>query len=355
MSQLAASVRVARRDLVVEAELTVPEGQVVGLVGPSGAGKSTVLAAVAGLAPLEAGRVVFGDQVLAQVVGGRPVVAVPLRDRRIGMVAQRPALFPHLTVAENLAYGAPGGPRDPEVGRLAEELGLTGLLGARPARLSGGQRQRVALGRALASQPRVLLLDEPFVGLDPAWRDRVAALVRAEVTRRGLPTVLVTHDLEDIRQLAGTLGVMESGRIHQQGPLPALLRCPRSRRVAELLGYRWFVPTAALRGPAGGGLPEEAEVVGLHPAHLVAAASGAGAEDGWQLGGRVASVSDLGVGFEVRLVVGGVGLDLTLPAGSRPPEVGAGWTVPLPSAPCFDGTGCLVGSLGERSPARAGC
>ncbi len=371
---LDAQVLVVRRALPVAATLAVPPGRVLGILGPSGAGKSSVLAALAGLAPLAEGHVRLDGRLLAEARPGRRPQGLPLRERGIGMVTQRLGLFPHLTVAQNLGYGAPGGARDPEVARLGAALGLDELLGARPPRLSGGQRQRVALGRALAGRPRLLLLDEPFGALDAAWRERVRALVASEVARRALPTVLVSHDLADLSSLADTVLVMDQGQVLQAGPLAGVLGAPASQRVAELVGYRWFLPPGALRphpgetASGGPGLPEGTSLIGLHPALLagpggppseVRSAGSEAVDADWWLVGQVEGASDQGFWVELRLGVAsplgapGVTLGVPLPPGAGVPPAGSSWAVPLRPAPCFDAAGALVGRLGARSVAGA--
>jgi len=197
------------------------------LFGPSGSGKTVTLRAVAGLMPPDAGRIVLDGQVLFDSEAG---VNVPARERGVGYVFQDYALFPHLTVAENVGFGlscgffgrldAAGKARVRELLALA---GLEDLAKARPGRLSGGQRQRVALMRALARHPKVLLLDEPFAALDPLLRRRMRKEVRGLCQAAGAPTVLITHDPDDVLEFGGAVALYETGavrevRVFEDGP-----------------------------------------------------------------------------------------------------------------------------------------
>jgi molybdate transport system ATP-binding protein len=204
---------------------------VTALVGPSGAGKSTLLRMVAGLLPPDSGTIEcdgerwFGD--------GRDV---PPERRRCGFVFQDYALFPHMTVERNVAYGAHGA----DVRPLLERVGIPHLASARPPSLSGGERQRVALARALAIEPRALLLDEPLSALDPATRGAVASELSAILHDAGVPTIVVTHSYEEAVSLAERVVVLESGRIIQQGAPQELLEAPASPFVAEFAGTNYL-------------------------------------------------------------------------------------------------------------------
>ena len=188
-----------------------PEHDHVAILGPSGSGKTTLLRALAGLEPSAWGRVSFGDEVWLDSDSG---VYMPAWERRVGWVPQDTLLFPHLSLRENLAYAGAG---PSEVERMAESLFLSDLLDRRPRFLSGGERQRVALGRALLSAPRMLLLDEPFSALDRALRGEIAAMVRAFARDNATPIVLVSHDEHDAKLLADERWVLVAGRLTADG------------------------------------------------------------------------------------------------------------------------------------------
>ena len=219
--------------------------ETVALVGPSGAGKTSVLRAVAGLLRPERGRVTLGDEPWFDSDAG---IHVPPERRSVGLVFQEYALFPHMTVAQNVAYGARDG-----VAGLLESLGIAALAGARPAELSGGERQRVALARALARDPDVLLLDEPLTALDSHTRAQVRAELGEVLARLGLPTLLVTHDFQDAAALARRVGVLVEGGIVQVGSPAELVATPASPFVADFTGGNLLRGVAR---PGGGGLTE---------------------------------------------------------------------------------------------------
>ena len=191
-----------------------PERDHVAILGPSGSGKSTLLRALAGLEPRAEGRVSFGDEVWLDSDSG---IYMPAWERRVGWVPQDALLFPHLSLRENLAYAGAG---QSEVERMAESLFLTELLDRRPRFLSGGERQRVALGRALLSAPRLLLLDEPFSALDRPLRGEVGSMVREFARHSGTPIVLVSHDEHDAELLADERWVLVAGVLTEDGGTP---------------------------------------------------------------------------------------------------------------------------------------
>jgi molybdate transport system ATP-binding protein len=210
-------------------------GELVALVGPSGSGKSTLLRCIAGLMHPRQGRIVCHGERWFDADGG---VRVPAQRRRVGLVFQHYALFPHLSALMNVALASSRADPRGHAAEVLDRLGLHGLHERRPAALSGGQQQRVALARALAREPAVLLLDEPFSAVDqPARHDlyhELAALHRTVA----LPIVLVTHDLNEARRLADRLVILDRGRTLQQGTPSHVLSQPRNARVAELVGIQ---------------------------------------------------------------------------------------------------------------------
>ena len=222
--------------MVLDVTLAVPQGQILVLLGPSGCGKTTTLRLIAGFAQLDSGRIEIDQQLVAD-----GTLHVPPEKRRIGIVFQDYAIFPHLSLAQNVGFGLKRG----QSARVEEMLGFVGLggLGDRmPHQLSGGQQQRVALARALAPQPVVLLLDEPFSNLDAALRVEMRQEVRQLLKASGTTAVFVTHDQEEALFMGDQVGVMNAGRLEQVGTPEAIFHQPRSRFVAEFLGQTDFVP-----------------------------------------------------------------------------------------------------------------
>lgn len=213
-------------------DLAVPQGELAAVLGPSGCGKTTLLRVLAGLHPLREGRVALGDRVLSA-----PGVNVPPERRGIGLVPQEGALFPHLSVAANVAFGLSRAQR--REGRVDEVLELVGLAGfgkRMPAQLSGGQQQRVALARALAPRPGVVLLDEPFSSLDAALRAELRADVRAALRASGATALLVTHDQEEALGMADLVAVLRDGVVAQLGTPQQVYLEPADLDVALFVG-----------------------------------------------------------------------------------------------------------------------
>ncbi len=221
------------------------------LFGPSGGGKTLTLKAIAGLVRLDEGRVAVGSRVLYDSARR---VNVALRARRVGYVPQGYALFPHLTVADNIAFGLQGSARaarDRGVAEMVHLAGLGGLERRRPHELSGGQQQRVALARALAFQPDILLLDEPFSALDAPLRAELRDAIVSLQESRGIPILIVTHDLSDAFSLGSRIVVIEGGRVLQQGSREDIFYRPSTRRVGELVGTRNYL-SMTVRDVSGG-------------------------------------------------------------------------------------------------------
>jgi putative spermidine/putrescine transport system ATP-binding protein len=221
--------------------LAVEKGEIVALLGPSGSGKTTALRLIAGFETPDRGHI---------LVEGSDVTALPPERRHFGMVFQHYALFPHLTVGENVAFGLAGKPgrsgnKTDAARRVSEALALVDLPGfenRRVGEISGGQQQRVALARALAPEPRVLLLDEPLSNLDPTLRERTRRELRAAIRRVGITTVLVTHEQEEAFHLGDRVAVLHGGVLHQVGSPEDLYERPATRFVATFVGRASVLP-----------------------------------------------------------------------------------------------------------------
>jgi molybdate transport system ATP-binding protein len=244
---LEAHVELTLGQLHLEVDLAAATGELLVLLGPNGAGKTTLLRALAGLVPLDAGRVEL-DGVVLEDTGARAVVATERRP--IGFVFQDYLLFPHLSALENVAFGlrARGVPRTQARQRAAawlERVGLADHARSRPRALSGGQAQRVALARAMAGDPRLLLLDEPLAALDAAARSEVRRDLRRHLASFDGTRLLVTHDPLEAMTLADRLVILEQGRVTQTGAPAQVSAQPRSRYVAELVGVNLYRGHAA--------------------------------------------------------------------------------------------------------------
>ncbi|OLC67067.1 MAG: hypothetical protein AUH79_04935 [Betaproteobacteria bacterium 13_1_40CM_4_64_4] len=222
---------------VIDVSFSVQSGQILALLGPSGCGKTTTLRMIAGFVEPDEGSIAISGCDMREV---RP------HERNVGLVFQDYALFPHLTVAQNVAYGLRqrGDPRDAVARRVGEMLSLVHLDGfgdRRPAGLSGGQQQRVALARAMAITPEVMLLDEPLSALDAKLRQELRFELKQILQAAHCTTLIVTHDQEEAMSLADEIIVMDRGRILQQGDAAAIYHAPRTRIVAEFIGRtNWF-------------------------------------------------------------------------------------------------------------------
>jgi multiple sugar transport system ATP-binding protein len=258
-------------------DLEIRDGEFMVLVGPSGCGKSTALRMIAGLETPTGGRIMIGD---------RDVTSLPPQDRDIAMVFQTYALYPHMTVGENLAFGlrmrgtAPGD-IETRVKEAARALGLDAVLERRPAQLSGGQRQRVALGRAIVREPKVFLFDEPLSNLDAKLRVETRAELARLHRRLGATVVYVTHDQEEAMTLGWRVAVMRDGFLQQVAPPMELYRRPANRFVAEFVGSPAmnFLPGGTVAGLA----PERGTgmTLGVRPHDLVIVPQSTGDVDAW--------------------------------------------------------------------------
>lgn len=224
----------AGRAAVDDVTLTAPAGKVTALLGASGSGKSTLLRLIAGLEPVDGGRVLLGDQPVSTTSA-----LVPAEARRVGFVFQDFALFPHMTAAQNVAFGLS---RIKRAARLREatawldRVGLAHRADAYPHELSGGEQQRVALARALAPRPRAVLLDEPFSGLDPSLRAELRDRTLDAVASIGATTLFVTHDADEALYVADQIAILRAGRLVQAGAPRALYDHPASPEAAAALG-----------------------------------------------------------------------------------------------------------------------
>jgi iron(III) transport system ATP-binding protein len=217
-----------------DVNLSVPADSCTAVVGPSGSGKTTLLRVIAGFDAADAGKVMLDGQILAD--GAK---AVPAHRREIGYVAQDGALFPHLSIAENIGFGLPRRDpgRDARIAELIEMVDLDpAILGRRPDELSGGQQQRIALARALARRPRLMLLDEPFSALDTGLRAVTRQAVARVLRAARITTILVTHDQNEALSFADQVAVLSEGRLLQVGPPRDLYLRPRTHMVAEFIG-----------------------------------------------------------------------------------------------------------------------
>ena len=233
------------RPAVQDASLGLRAGDIGVLIGPSGCGKTTLLRAVAGLEHVSAGEIRLGGELVSSAHKHLPPEA-----RRIGMVFQDYALFPHLDVGRNVAFGLKHLPAAERDRRVAEVLALVDLTGSErryPHELSGGQQQRVALARAMAPSPRLLLLDEPFSNLDVDLRERLAHELRGILKAAGATALFVTHDQLEAFAIGDLIGVMHEGRLHQWDDAYALYHRPATRFVADFIGHGVFAPATLVQ------------------------------------------------------------------------------------------------------------
>ena len=287
------------------ATIDIARGETLVLLGPSGCGKTTMLRIIAGLElPDPGGRILFD---------GKDVTSVPIERRNVGMVFQSYALFPNMTVADNIGYGLKirGVARNERAARVAELVALTNIGGLEQRRidqLSGGQRQRVALARAVAIRPGILLLDEPLTALDAALRDRLRSELNRLLRALGITTIYVTHDQAEAMELGDRIVVMRKGAIAQVGTPREVYFAPRDRFVAEFIGAANIVEAPMEKGELvlpGGRLPAGSEatlaraIVMIRPESVRVVEPGAGS-----LVGIVDTVSF--TGDRQRLVVSGV-------------------------------------------------
>ncbi|MBL8278446.1 MAG: sn-glycerol-3-phosphate ABC transporter ATP-binding protein UgpC [Pelomonas sp.] len=321
--------------VIEKLSLDVADGEFVVFLGPSGCGKTSLLRMVAGLEEVSGGRILIGE---------RDVTTAPPGQRNLAMVFQHYALYPHMTVRDNLAFGLKnlGVPADEIARRITESarmLELAALLDRKPGQLSGGQRQRVAIGRAVVKEPGIFLFDEPLSNLDAALRGRTRLELAQLHQRLGATMVFVTHDQIEAMTLATRIVVMKGGAIEQVATPAELYRRPATKFVASFIGTpgMGFVPVSGVSAASGegglavvtvpgggtvatrvplGGLPASGLVLGVRPENLRVSADG-------PLRGRVALVEFLGERTLAHLVLGdGTALIATVPAGAVSPRMG---------------------------------
>jgi len=334
-----------RRDLKVNVAFTVQPGERMALFGPSGAGKTSILEMIAGLLAPKRGRVHLAGRELTRV-GDGPPVTVPPWARRVALLRQNPGLFPHLTVRQNIAYTAAAvAAGEPALSLMAERLEIHDLLHARPRALSGGQAHRVALARLLLSGHDALLLDEPYTGLDARLRRILTDVLRDESRSRGIPSVLVAHELGEAQAFADRLAVMDRGLLLQMGSPAEVVRRPSTKRVAQLVGYLGFIPSSAVS--EGGASGPRGSSIGVHPERVRTGDARPG-EIG--MTGTVTDVRPSGTSWEIEVRIGdgedSARLRCLVP--DDPPALGERTGVAVTSAPWFDASGNLL----EASPIR---
>ncbi len=223
-----------------QVDFQLPRGSLGALLGPSGCGKTTLLRLIAGFETLDQGQIWLGGREIASAQAH-----VPTEQRQIGMVFQEYALFPHLTVSQNIGYGLGRHARQQRIDELLELVGLVGLGQRMPHELSGGQQQRVALARALAPKPQLLLLDEPFSNLDAGLRNQVRTATKQILRQVGATALFVTHDQEEALSLADQVTVMLGGKVMQSASPHEVYLRPTSQAVAQFVGAANFLPGIA--------------------------------------------------------------------------------------------------------------
>jgi iron(III) transport system ATP-binding protein len=312
--------------------LEVEPGELVALLGPSGCGKTTTLRLVAGFLAPETGEIWVGERCLSS-----PATVVPPERRRMAMIFQSYALWPHMTVAQNVAYGLrfkrelARADRDRRVAEMLRVVQLAGYETRYPGELSGGQQQRVAVARALVVEPEILLLDEPLSNLDANLREEMRFEIRRLHEAFGITTLYVTHDQAEAMVISDRIAVLERGRVAQVGTADEVFLHPRTRFVAEFIGRTNLVEGVAVAadtvavGPlrlqvgASGLVPGARVAVSIRPHDIALTAAGSGAPGGNALQGTVQRASFLGdsVDYQVRVADSDVVLRVAAPAVSR--------------------------------------
>ncbi len=292
-------------------DLTVEPGSFVCLLGPSGCGKTTLLRMIAGLDSPSEGRILFGEE---------DITDRPVHKRDIGMVFQSLALFPHLSVGDNIAYplairGVDKATRMRRAEELLELVRLPGVAGRATNQLSGGQRQRVAIARALAVSPKLFLLDEPLSALDAKLREAMQVELRQLQQRLGITTIVVTHDQREAMTMADRIVVMREGRIQQAASPVEVYRRPANAFVADFIGQTNLLPLGpgSLLGAALPHLAQEGATASVRPEDIAIRAAGEA-----PIAATVAFVRDIGSSVEIHLDADDTRLVALAPAGTRP-------------------------------------
>jgi putative spermidine/putrescine transport system ATP-binding protein len=330
-------------EALIDVDLEFPHGQLVCLLGPSGCGKTTLLRCIAGLETPSAGRI---------RLDGEDLTATPAHTRNFGMVFQSLALFPHLSVGDNIAYGlrirgVDRAARRDRVEELLELVRLPGVADRSVAQLSGGQRQRVAIARALVLNPKLFLLDEPLSALDAKLREAMQVELRLLQRRLGISTIVVTHDQREAMTMADIVVVMDHGRVQQVASPLDIYRSPSNAFVADFIGISNLV-AGTFSGPDAVLVGERPIQVARAPARIAAGARvilsirpeevhvRPGAADGDnQLTGEVSFVRDLGAHVEITVQCGAQQVLAVSTPRERPPvEIGDPVAVELPAAAC---------------------
>ena len=253
MNELKIDVKLSRKSFELDVKFAIPKQGITALLGPSGSGKSSILRILAGLDQPQYGRIVNGDNVwfdsgnTLHKKTGKKLFAQPQK-RKVGVVFQDYALFAHLTVAQNIGFGITGQSTKDIVDHWLERLHIEEYRNRYPHQLSGGQRQRVAVARAMATEPDLLLLDEPFSALDINLRQHLRDELKSVIDETHCPVIMVTHDLNDARYIADRVGVLVNGRMHCYGSTGEVFSDPKSYDAAKILGWQNFLPIREFTG-----------------------------------------------------------------------------------------------------------
>jgi molybdate transport system ATP-binding protein len=275
MNGVCVDIGLQRDGFLLNARLQVPANGITALLGASGSGKTTVLRAIAGLEYPQRGTISSNEVTWFDAKAG---ICLTPQQRRVGLVFQDYALFPNKKVRQNIEYGIKRSRRQKLASEWLERMHLTTVADQYPHQLSGGQRQRVALARALAHEPDILLLDEPFSAVDFNLRHYLRQQLREAMAGVDRPVMMVTHDLDDVRQLASTVGIMDDGELMTYGDVEAVMANPGNYKVAQVLGWQNFLPVSIIKqsqvsGPWGSvEFATEPSVdtawVGIRPEHV---------------------------------------------------------------------------------------